>query len=180
MIKNVIDENVLVVANGRSTVTLECQLASLELLEQCSVNAALVLDEMGEILAAYSNHCDWSGQPGVGDQFFVWLQQNRHRHRTVALASSEQRRYVDFPEDEELSGFDWDDRVYVATAIVAGARVVNAADSDYSHYADAFVRCGVTIYELCSAELKPKPQRGSGQGRLTESTRKGRRTQGPH
>lgn len=154
---DVIDENVLIVANGRSPqASGACQLAAVDWLLECQQGSRLLLDDAYLILNAYSKHCAWSGQPGVGDQFFLWATQNVGLLRRVALESKTGGGYARFPDDPDLSTFDDDDRLYVATAqsVDPPARVVNAVDSDYSEHGEAFARNGVLIVELCPNELK--------------------------
>ena len=152
----VLDENVLLVANNRGvTLSPTCVLACVDFLLSCQSSESVVLDTAYEILSKYASHCSHSGSPGVGDQFFVWARDNAAMLPTAVNAYHETRRYESFPEDPALEGFDWDDRVYVATAVAygQGCSVVNAADSDYFAVREV-LRAHVGVIELCEDELK--------------------------
>ena len=134
---------------------MECQLRAVEALLAVKAGEGLVLDSAGEILAEYRKHGDFSGQPGVGDEFYRWAVETRLSLQSVALTADGRRRYVEFPADHELQLFDWDDRVFVATAIVSETPLTNVSDSDYSHNRIALERNGLFVEELCPGELKP-------------------------
>ena len=158
MIAAVVDTNVLVVANGRDThASPDCQLAAVQAIGLVRSSNALVLDAGREILAEYRRNCGRPGQPGVGDQFFLWAVDNQADLRSVALSKNAERRFDEFPDDPALEGFDRDDRVFVAVSIASSIpnRIMNAVDSDYSHYRDSLRNAGVHVHELCPAELKP-------------------------
>jgi hypothetical protein len=155
--QSLVDTNTLVVANGASIgVALECQLAAVDELVSIKTAGALVLDEGREILAEYSKHCSYAGQPGVGDEFFRWAVENAALVETVQLTNHPDRRYEEFPDDAELTTFDWDDRVFVSASLASSssARIVNAVDSDYAHHEEALKRHGVVVHELCPGSLK--------------------------
>lgn len=146
-----VDTNVLVVANGRETHggTI-CQLAAVELLVDVRAGEWLLLDLEGDVLAEYAAHCNFAGQPGLGDEFFRWAFQNQGYLTRIELTPDDDRVYAEFPDVDELGGFDRADRKFVAVALVHGdAVVVNAVDSDYSQFAEALERAGITVVELC-------------------------------
>lgn len=152
-----IDTNVLVVANGsHDSASLGCQLAAVGALRTSQLSRSLILDLGGEILNEYRKHCDYSGQPGVGDEFFRWAVESQGTLTRVELAHDPVRRFGEFPADPDLDAFDWDDRMFVATSIAFPGRsqIVNASDSDYSHARDALERNGVEVLELCPGDLK--------------------------
>jgi hypothetical protein len=154
---SVVDTNVLAVANGEhASASLTCQLAAVNALQSTQLERALVLDLGGEILGEYRKHGAYSGQPGVGDEFFRWAVENQGTLIRVELTEDPVRRFDQFPADPDLANFDWDDRVFVATAAAAPGvcEIVNALDSDYSHATDALERNGVLVCELCPDELK--------------------------
>jgi hypothetical protein len=112
------------------------------------------LDAGGEVLAEYSTYCAHSGQPGVGDEFFRWAFQNQGLISSHELHPSDERGYVEFPDDERLSSFDRSDRKFVALVAVAGeAQVLNALDSDYSDAGEVLRELGVVVVELCEHQL---------------------------
>jgi hypothetical protein len=153
----VVDENVLVVANGRvSDRSLDCQLACIDALLAIQRQGSLVLDAKGRILGAYARHCNWKGAPGVGDEFFRYAYDFAPQLRQVQLEEDQGGDYLAFPPDPRLSSFDSDDRKWVAAVLEAGpdSVIINAADSDYREHHTALADNGVVVVELCESELK--------------------------
>lgn len=158
----VVDTNVLVVGNGKNPdADLECQLACIDALVAVRDDAALVLDEGGEILTEYAANCDARGRPGVGDEFFRWALDHRYTACTlVSLTPHDERVYVEFPDVAALRTFDRSDRKFVATALacVPVASILNAADSDWAAAASELSKL-LKVDELCPI-LAAKPRRG--------------------
>jgi hypothetical protein len=157
MPRHAVDENVLVVANRRNTHADDgCVLACINFLASCREQESLVLDYDYEILQRYSNHCDHSGQPGVGDEFFRWAFTSVGTLHRVILHPHPTRGFEQFPDDPALATFDMNDRVYVAAAITgADGAVVNAVDSDYEQHVQA-LSTHVTVMELCRHLLQQR------------------------
>jgi len=152
-----VDTNVLVAANGRDThADLECQLASVDMLVAIRSDKSLLLDRGGEVLAEYLKYSNFSGQPGVGDEFFRWAFQNQGVLVSVELHKHEERVWVEFPDLAELKDFDPPDRKFVALALThPNSSVVNALDSDYVESNTGLAAAGVDVIEICSHQLKP-------------------------
>lgn len=156
MTASVVDTNVLLVANGANDKAnaepgAACRLSAIDSLVEVTERHTLMLDRGGEILDEYKKKCNYSGQPGVGDQFFRWAHQNAASLTAVELTVHPDRRFTEFPDDPALEKFDWDDRVFVAVA-AAGPRpnrILNAVDSDYSDHQQALQQAGITVEELC-------------------------------
>lgn len=160
MTASIVDTNVLVVANGANAQanaepTGACQLAAIGALTDIRARRTLLLDAGGEILDEYRKHCSYSGQPGVGDQFFRWAHQNAPTLANVSLTPHSGRRYNEFPGDRALVWFDYDDRVFVAVASAGPTpnRILNAVDSDYSRHLPALSNAGIAVEELCPGLL---------------------------
>jgi hypothetical protein len=155
----VIETNVLIVANRKSDqANSACIGKCIELLVKVSDEASVVLDRGGEIFDEYSVYCDYSGEPGTGDEFFVWVHENKWTScQLVSITPREDRGYEEFPDTPDLAKFDRSDRKFVATALTCtpSATIYNAVDSDWSHSALALAAVGVTVAELCPDCLKP-------------------------
>lgn len=151
----VVDTNVPRAANGDAThAGISCQIACIEELQRIIADCRVMLDASGLILDEYSRRLSFAGGPGVGDYFFrtVWdAQGDEQRVRQVPITPDVQGVFEEFPADGELSGFDHDDRKFVATAIAGGrlAQIVNAVDSDWWHYELALARHEIFIRHLC-------------------------------
>ena len=150
-----VDENVLVVANGREThASLACQLVCVDFLLECKRDKSLLLDAVGAVLALYASKCNWSGQPGTGDEFFRWAFDNMHGLEVVDLARDGSGRYIDVPDG--LDDFDRDDHIWVALVLKASsqAQIVNAVDSDYLERATELNAARVDVVELCPDDVR--------------------------
>jgi len=154
----VIETNVLIVANGKSDqANAACMGKCIDLLVKVSEEASVALDRGGKIFDEYSRYCDYSGEPGTGDEFFAWVHENKWtRCKLVSITPHEDRGYEEFPDTPDLAKFDPSDRKFVATALscTPTATIHNAVDSDWSHAAPALAAAGVPITELCPDCLK--------------------------
>lgn len=62
-------------------------------------------------------------------------------------------QYVDLHADIVSSGFDQDDRKFVALALKGRAPVVNSVDGDWVEHRVLLEGCGVKIKFLCGADI---------------------------
>ena len=152
----VVDTNVAIVANADEDVDadIECQLICAEQLQRLVDEGTIVVDKNGLILDEYANHLSWSGGPGMGDEFFMFVFNNQYREdrvrRVVVHQSDDNRRgFEELPENT----FDRSDRKFLAVAVVANAVVLNATDSDWSEHQTLTNELGVEVHELCPHEL---------------------------
>lgn len=157
----VVDTNVAVAANGRDTHADEqCQLACVEKLESVFATEVVAIDDGGAILEEYMNRLNLSGMPGVGDAYlrhvFNYQGQN-HRVRRVAVTPSEddRRGYEELPENT----FDHSDRKFLAVAVVSGAVVLNATDSDWREEEALMNTLGVEVNQLCPQQASKAARR---------------------
>ena len=150
----VIDSNVLAVANGHSPQAgPACRRATVEALQNVELSR-LVLDEGQEIIKEYRNQVNLTTQLDYGDRFYLKILQVGG-YKRVKLDSHPGRSYVAFPADPRLDHFDSDDRKFVAAAIVAGkerTRIYNAVDPGYLRHEQALRDVGVNVLELCPVE----------------------------
>lgn len=160
----VLDTNVAVVANGGTwTRVPECVRACVKRLEVVQCSEIVLLDDGHRILGEYARNLSFSGEPGAGDAFFKWLwdrQGAREYSLRVSVTPHDGRGFAEFPDAADLSGFDDDDRKFVAVAIAAGTnpRIVSATDRGWRKYREALDREGVGVELLCP-ELRRKATR---------------------
>jgi hypothetical protein len=150
----VVDTNVAIAANGRDThASLPCQYECIVFLEELvslGKRTHIALDERGLIFDEYSGHLKYRGAPGVGDIFFKYLHDHMYLGKNIRLVSitpisDEDRGFNELP----ANSVDKSDRKFLATAIVAGAKIANAVDTDW-HEQIAFVTgLGITVQQLC-------------------------------
>jgi hypothetical protein len=120
----------------------------------------VVLDEDGWILSEYRDNLRSHGQPGVGDAFLKWVYNHQwnpqwcERVRLTPLQDG--TGFAEFPEDPDLEGFDWSDRIFVAAARAHPGQppILNAVDTDWWVFKDILWRNGVTLEFLCETDLR--------------------------
>jgi predicted nucleic acid-binding protein len=148
--KKVIDSNVAIVANGHSPqASIDCELACVELLERCE-HLLICLDQTSLIMDEYAKHLSYAGNPGVGDKFFKYLHDNQYAEKNIELVTinqvaDDQRGFAELPKNN----FDPSDRKFLATAVSAGAHVVNATDSDWAEQQELMNQLNITVQQLC-------------------------------
>ena len=144
----VVDTNVCIVANGRDThASFACQYACTEFLEALvspKKRTHIILDNQGLIFNEYNDHLHHKGQPGVGDAFFKFLHDHMYLNKKIRLASitpsaDEQRGFNEL----QPNSIDKSDRKFLATAVVAGAEIANAVDTDWHEQAVFIANIGV-------------------------------------
>ncbi len=155
--RNVVDTNVLIVANERDSLAdPQCQLACIELLERIGeAGVVFLLDDRELIMTEYARYCSYSGAPGVGDIFFKTLYDRQYTGGAVERIAvwpvpDPSRGFDNLPENR----FDPSDRKFLSVAKAGHGRVVNATESDWSEHKDFVVAQGVEVTELCPHRLR--------------------------
>lgn len=165
----VVETNVAIVANNRPQETPQadrsCILACIARLVECAnilkgtISGRLILDHGGEIEREYEAHLSRSGQPGVGDEFFLEVSRNGYGQNCERVPITPRNgSYAEFPDCESLAGFDPSDRKFVAVALTSRHNpvVLNAVDSDWRDYQDELEAAGVRIEQLCPDCLRDR------------------------
>lgn len=158
----VVDTNVPVVANGKSTQ------ASPNCVKECLHRIGriiqgqdrLVLDNHWRILREYQSNLSPSGQPGIGDAFLKWVltnQANRKKCECIHITNidSGEDDFVEFPIDPDLKNFDRSDRKFVAVALAHKRHpvILQAVDTDWWVARQALQRNGVRVKFLCPEDI---------------------------
>jgi len=150
----VVDTNVAVAANGRDThASLACQYSCAVFLAELvspGKRTHIVLDKSGLIFSEYSDYLHYKGQPGVGDAFFKYLHDHMHLDKKIKLVpitpiADESRGFEELPQNL----MDRNDRKFLAVAITADAKIVNALDTDWHERAKFVTHLGVNMQQLC-------------------------------
>ena len=158
----VVDTNVAVVANGKNPKTgPECVLACIRRLQEIQRAETVLIDDLEEILTEYRGSLIPTGQKGPGDAFFKWLSDNQGYEaccRRVHITPHADRGFVEFPADDNMRDFDWDDRKFVAVAIASGVspEILNAADHDWIEFEEPMLQHGLRVRELCPEHQERK------------------------
>jgi hypothetical protein len=164
--KIVVDTNVPKAANGRNEspqASPQCVTTCVQRIRDIQLNHVLVLDDNWHILREYMAQLRSEGQPGVGDAFLKWVlthQANPLHCEQIHITAEEllfsHRRFVEFPSDERLAGFDPSDRKFVAVSLAHPDRppILNAVDSDWLIFHSALAAHGVRVETLCPESIK--------------------------
>ncbi len=134
-------------------------------LEDLIATGKIVLDEGNWILSEYRDNLRSVGQPGVGDAFLKWVytyQWNPQRCDRVRITPTDGgMNFAEFPDDPDLSGFDTSDRKFVAVACAHpdSPPILNAVDTDWWLFRNAFARNGVRVEFLCPRDVSDMARR---------------------
>lgn len=163
----VVDTNVAMVANGKSTAGAACTAACAKRLGEVVASSHLVIDDSGRILAEYRANLSPSGQPGAGDRFYRWVllnQWNQARCTRVQITYSADGNIAEFPNHKDLGEFDPSDRKFLAVAAAHPNKpcVLQAYDSKWWPLRHAFAECGITVIFLCPKEIEAKHEKKCG------------------
>ena len=158
----VADTNVAVVANALS------EQASEDCVETCAERlegimrgeVKLVLDDDWQILGEYAQNLHSTGTD-VGDRFLRWVLRNwRNPQRCdlvhITPVDGSENEFEEFPDDPALDGFDPDDRKFIAVAVAHPEKppILQAVDSQWWDFRDAFRRNGVTVEFICEDDIQ--------------------------
>jgi hypothetical protein len=154
----VVDTNVPIIANGRgedgAPPSDACKEAAVAFLNKLVTKGVVLLDNDGAIQDEYRRYLKPHGQPGVGDLFYLVVIRSAPRLvRRIPLPIDESGEFVDFPKVRKLAEFDRSDRKFAALARRAGARVVNATDSDWVHFRQDLEAHRIKIEFLCGCDV---------------------------
>jgi predicted nucleic acid-binding protein len=147
----VIDTNVLIAANARSThatasCSAECARALLRIQSECEV----VEDIEGSVFLEYKRYCNFDGQPGVGDLFFLWFINSRATNRVVRISIGNTQKEHQEAIHSDLHSFDPSDLKWIALYVLGSAiEIINALDSDWRNSSALLSAHSVTVTELC-------------------------------
>ena len=159
----IVDTNVAVVANGQE----ESPQASPNCVDTC-INRLegivrgeekLVLDNGWIILGEYLRNLRSTGEPGAGDSFLRWILMNKDNRCDlvpITPVDGSEREFEEFPPDPALNGFDPDDRKFIAVAVAHTEKppILQAVDSKWWDFRDAFRRNGVTVEFICEDDIQ--------------------------
>ena len=156
----IVDTNVVVVANGRSEqASSDCVETCGERLEQIMHgDVKLVLDNRWIILLEYMQNLRSNGAD-VGDRFLGWILANKDDRCdwvSITPVDGSENAFEEFPDDPALDGFDPDDRKFIAVACahLESPPILQAVDSQWWDFRDAFRENGVTVEFICEDDIQ--------------------------
>ena len=157
----IVDTNVAVVANGQSPqASSNCVDTCINRLERIiRGEEKLVLDSGWVILGEYLRNLRSSGEPGAGDRLLRWILANKDRLCDlvpITPVDGSENEFEEFPDDPALDDFDPDDRNFIAVAVAHLERppILQAVDSQWWDFRDAFLQNGVTVEFICEADIQ--------------------------
>lgn len=157
----IVDTNVAVVANGQSSqASPNCVDTCINRLEGIiRGEEKLVLDDMWTILGEYIRNLRSSGEPGAGDRFLLWLLRNKDTQCDlvpITPVNGSENEFEEFPDDPALDSFDPDDRKFIAVACAHPEKppILQAVDSQWLDFRNAFRRNGVTVEFICEDDIQ--------------------------
>jgi hypothetical protein len=157
---NVVDTNVLVIANHRDGGSYSCANNCAQILLSIKKNGTIVLDGDDRILSEYRVYCCVAGQPGLGDSFVRWVHDNIGRRDLVQCVNITPHlgphQFQEFPEHDELAQFDPADEVFVAVSNSHPEHppIVQAADSKWWGWKEALRERGIGVEFVCEGEIQ--------------------------
>jgi len=164
----VVDTNVLVVANRRNGGSYACARNCARALLAIKKLGALVVDDRDCILSEYRSYCSLSGQPGIGDSFIRWVHDNRGRTELVQVVALTPGAggvsFKEFPDHAGLATFDSADKKFVAAANAHPDKppILQASDSKWWGWKEPLACRGITVEFLCPDEIREVFQRKFG------------------
>ena len=155
-----VDTNVPITANGMSDATDACLIECVKALQRIKERGRILLDYSRLILGEYEHKLSPSGQPGLGDEFLLWIYQNQGTGRCVFVTITPKSGcsyngiaydFVEFPNHPGLHDFDPSDRKFVAVAAAHPERppILNATDTDWLIAEEPLARHGIKVEFLC-------------------------------
>ena len=170
----IIDTNVMVVANGRSAApqaTEECVIrCRARLADILRGSEKILLDDKKRMIQEYKNNLNQRGR-GHGDQFWLelvrrmWREQKKYIMVRITPLAGSTTDFEEFPVDNALSGFDPDDRKFIAIAFAykrdAGQTptILLAIDRGWLRFMDTLENYGVSVDLICEDDMQ-RPRQG--------------------
>lgn len=157
--KQVIDTNVLLIANGiHQDISPECQIECISQLQKAQKNVT-VIDDGFRILSEYKNKTHPNQPKGPGDVFLKWLLQNKSKVskvETVTITETTKDFFVEFPDHDLQSAFDPPDRKFVAVASAHPDKppILQAADCKWLNWWEQLAEHAVHVDFICPGDAQ--------------------------
>jgi len=162
----IVDTNVPIIANlsvdpdNIPDDLIGCVYECVKAINQVLKDGCIVLDSKDEIYNEYRKKLSMSGQPGLGDAFLKWVYDRRCQFpdNCRVKITKEGTSYKEFPEHENLTDFDSDDRKFVAVANAHPDKppILEATDSKWWGWKDALEEVGIKVEFLCPEYVENK------------------------
>lgn len=148
-----IDTNVLIAANARSThASAKCASLCAQSLLDAQTHHVVLTDTADLVMNEYKTYCNFEGQPGVGDRFFLWFLKNQYSGSAVVrvdIGTGGAETTALLPR--QLHSFDPSDHKWLALHLAGGGdEIWNALDSDWAEWGATIEALGICVREVCA------------------------------
>lgn len=156
--KQVIDTNVLLIANGsHEDISPECMAECIRQLLQAQKNITVV-DDRFRIIEEYFHKTSPNQPKGTGDVFLKWLLQNSCNSsyvETVTITDNGEEGFKEFPDPSLQDLFDAPDRKFVAVANAHPDKpiILQAADCKWLDWWQRLADAQVQIKFVCPDDV---------------------------
>ena len=162
----IVDTNVIVIANDTNDKRADCRGLCQDRLEQIiEQRETVVVDNRWRIFGEYEDNTHPNTRKGIGDLFVKRLLQNLGNPEICTMVSitplaGNGTDFEEFPADKALSGFDPDDRKFIAVALVyenvhqQKATLLQASDSQWYGFREEFIRNGLEVEFICEEYIR--------------------------
>ncbi len=157
----VVDTNLLLVADGQAIqMSQACRLDCEKRLHNVIRSERVALDQSRLILMEYGNKVKTTGQPSVGKLFLKWVLTNQQQAGVcdpvkITPKNAGHTDFQEFPDSEDLSDFDAEDRKFVAVANAHPDKppILQSTDTKWLNWEQPLSDCGIQLEILCRDEL---------------------------
>ena len=171
----IVDTNVIVIANDtvddkRKECREHCQRRLKQILFQ---HEKVVLDDKWRILNEYKPYVDLKTQKEIGDVFVKTLLQNSSNPEICTMVhitslAGNGTDFEEFPTDHALSGFDPDDKKFIAVALAHKREtgktptILLAIDRGWLRFMDVLENHEVSVDLICEEDMRrPRTEKRS-------------------
>ena len=167
----IVDTNVIVIANDTDDKRADCRDRCQDRLQQIiEQHEKVVVDDGWRVFGEYEKYADLKTQKGIGDLFVKTLLRNLKNPAICTMVhitslTGNGTDFEEFPTDDTLSGFDPDDRKFIAVALAHKRdtgqvpTILLAIDRGWLQFMDALARHGVNVDLICEEDIQ-RPRQG--------------------
>lgn len=152
----IVDTNVLLVANGQSSMSLPCMENCVKFIQSFWGQHILVIDDQYLVLGEYLNKLR-TKRGGIGDKFLkiALTKQRRVKQVTITRSGNTDHDFIEYPDALSSIAIDLSDRKFFALSNANNTEtpIVQASDSKWIGWAEALHAAGFPVYFLCESEL---------------------------
>lgn len=152
----VVDTNVLLVANGLSNMSLDCEEACVRFIQSFWGQHILVIDNQYQVLEEYLHKLN-TKKSGIGDKFLKQVLTKHGRVKEVPLTRSGNTDYDfdEYPDMLDSVDIDLSDKKFIAisNANDTTTPIAQASDSKWIGWAEALQAAEIPVHFLCREEL---------------------------